>query len=375
MNFKRGLLFLGVVLILHLLYYGFYWWSFSHIESVKHADSFNSIYQLFARNDWGWYMRVATQGYSVAHSPGEIGCCDGVHFKQSEWAFFPLYPLLVRFTMLIFHLNSTMAAFWLSILLAWGALWVFYGCCMDLFGFQDKKAVMATLLFVLLPFNYYLHVYYTEALFFILVGGSFWAIKKKKLALMSLLVMMMVLTRPNGLVLLLPLFVFLVSLESDLKKNYKKLIAKCLWLLSGPMVFGLYCCYQYLMTGQFFAFSIAQRGWCRYLTLPYHAFFRDETWVCGFNSAYTLLVIGFWLYNLKKLTLPMNILVAVSILLPLCTGSVQSMARFIPLIFPLVVAFSEHFKPGWKNYTALVILFGLQLWSFYFWIVSDPMSY
>ena len=71
----------------------------------------------------------------------------------------------------------------------------------------------------------------------------------------------------------------------------------------------------------------------------------------------------------------MNILVAVSILLPLCTGSVQSMARFIPLIFPLVVAFSEHFKPGWKNYTALVILFGLQLWSFYFWIVSDPMSY
>ena len=375
MNFKRGLGFLLLVLGLKLAYYAFYIFCFYAFDLAHSSQGFNTIYQLFQRNDWGWYNVIISKGYSVAHSAAEIGCCGGEHFKQSEWAFFPFYPVLVRFTMLIFHLNSTMAAFWLSIILAWGALWVFYGCCMDLFGFKDKKAVKATLLFALLPFNYYLHVYYTEALFFLLVGGSFWAIKKEKLALMSLLVAMMVLTRPNGLVLLLPLFVFLVSLEPDLQKNYKKLMAKCLWLLSGPVVFGLYCCYQYLMTGQFFAFSIAQRGWCRYLTLPYHAFFRDETWACGFNSAYTLLVIGFWLYNHKKLTLPMNILVAVSLLLPLCTGSVQSMARFIPLIFPLVILFSEQLKPGWKNTFALIILFGLQLWSFYFWIVSDPMSY
>ena len=375
-RYKSGLLLLSMVLLLRTLYYLFYCWAYGHIAAVQHAGDFNSVDELFARNDWGWYRQIARAGYPIVHGITELGCCGCAQFKQSEWAFFPLYPALVAGTMQLLHLEPEVAAFALSLLFAWGALWVMYSCCLEIFQTDEKQAVLITLFFALLPFNYYLHVYYTEALFFTLLGASFLAVKRKQFWLLSLLTAMLVVTRPNGLVTLLPIAMYLFfQAQAQSQGNLKVFIKRSLWLAAGPLAFGLYCLYQHAMTGQYFAFSVAQIGWCRSFKMPYYSFFRDGSLPCQFNSIYTLVVLAYWIFNFKKVSAPFNALIAVSLLLPLCTGSVQSMSRFIPLIFPLVFMVASKLKHGIATYLLLACLFALQLWSFYYWIIADPLSY
>ena len=129
------------------------------------------------------------------------------------------------------------------------------------------------------------------------------------------------------------------------------------------------------MTGFFFAFSIAQDGWYREATFPIMSFFRKGDLATQFNSIYTILVIIYAIWIRKKLPLSLNIFILVSLLLPLCSGSVTSMTRFISVMFPLFMVLSISIHGLKKKYVILTVILLFHFFSYYGWLINHPISY
>ncbi len=339
-----------------------------YIQTVRKYDAF-------------WYQKITENGYPKANSKKEIGYSNGKEFKQSEWAFFPFYPKLMNGMNRALGLNYNSSAFILSLLFSFLSLIGMYWFSL-LFFKNDNQALFATFLFFLFPFSFYFSMFYTEALFFTFLIFSFIAIHFKKNLALSLLIIPLILLRPNGLVLLIPLFIYFLEQNNLLTKwkvNWSKLFTKTngIWIfafLTGPIAFALYCFYQYKMTGYPFAFSIAQAGWYREFMFPLLAFFRKGDTATQFNSVYTIVVIVYAFSIRKKLPLSMNALIWISLILPLCSGSVTSMTRFISIIFPISLIFAGQIEKIKFKIPILILITTLHLLSFSTWVFNMVIS-
>ena len=143
----------------------------------------------WAHWDGAWYSEIATQGY-------------GVRAPEST-AFFPLYPMLVKF-------GSALPggpAVWgvlISLLSTVFALFFVYRIAEDLYGVRVAK--VATLALAFFPTAFFLNAVYTEALFLALTAGTVWAARvRRNLLLAGLLGAFAAATRNLGVLLVIPL--------------------------------------------------------------------------------------------------------------------------------------------------------------------------
>lgn len=348
-----------------------------HIECNK-----TEFFSLFKRNDSSWYQKAAEEGYPKITNPLDLGYSNGKDFRQSVWAQFPFYPLCIRFIEKGLHLDFNYSAFILSIIFSVSGFIAFYLLCIAVFKINIDDSFVYTLFFMCFPFHYYYSMYYTEAVFFTFLGFSFIFIAQKKYGLMSIMLVPLVLVRPNGIVCLLPLFIYFLEegggfyqFYSDIKTfNWQK-IRNVLYFASAPIAFGLYCMYQKEMTDHYFAFAKAQAGWYKEFMFPLLAFFRNGEFFTQFNSIYTIAVMLVAIATWKKFPLSQNIFIWLTILLPLSSGSVVSMPRYISVIFPLMIYGSSFFvNTKWKYYFVFAALIA-QLITFYPWLISHPFSY
>ena len=150
------------------------------------------IWGPWQRSDTIWYTKIAERGYSA---------------DDLSTAFFPLYPLLIRATITLFPINSVAAGLIVSSLAALGAFIWFYQLTREQHG--DKTARRALLWLAIFPTAYFLFAAYTESLFLFFAVGSWWFAQKTKWELAGLMGGLAALTRPQGLLLALPLaFIF-----------------------------------------------------------------------------------------------------------------------------------------------------------------------
>jgi hypothetical protein len=143
----------------------------------------------WAHWDGAWYAEIATQGY-------------GVRAPEST-AFFPLYPMLVKF-------GSALPggpAVWgvlISLLCIVFAMFFVYRIAEDLYGVRAAK--VATLALAFFPTAFFLNAVYTEALFLALTAGAVWAARvRRNLLLAGLLGAFAAATRNLGVLLVIPL--------------------------------------------------------------------------------------------------------------------------------------------------------------------------
>lgn len=340
------------------------------VSPFKGADSF-------------WYQRIAENGYRKITEEKEIGYSNGPDYKQSEWAFFPAYPALIAGTSWLLHTGFDTSALIWSVILSVAAIWLYYwlGCC---YLFKNaNQAFFSALVLFLFPFSFYYSMFYTESLFFVCMVLSFLALYHRKYFLLFLVLIPLALVRPNGFILLLPLYLFFLEQQGVLGTNpfrlaalfQKKQLLPVLAFLSAPAVFILYGIYQYQSTGFFFAFSIAQKGWYREFMFPLLAFFRKGDIATQFNSVFTILVIIYVILIRRKLSLSMNVLIWISILLPLCSGSVMSMTRFVSVLFPVFAVMSAQLYQSRYKSVILIGILLLHFWSFYSWVVQHPIAF
>ena len=356
------------------------------IFSTSLISSDESVYtqyiQLVKKNDSFWYEKIARNGYREIRVKEEIGFSEAEKYTQSEWAFFPFYSYLNRYTSKIFGLSLDLSSLIWSVLFSTLAIIGVYWFGI-LFLHDERCAFFCTLVLFSFPFSFYYSMFYTEALFLTLVIFCLIAVYFRQYFLLALLLIPLSLLRPNGIIMVLPLYIFHLEKTGLLNKFHlkwkgltsKENIVRSTSFVVAPIVFGLFCWYQYVKTGFYFAFSIAQAGWYREFMFPVLSFFRRGDFATQFNSIYTLLVIAYAILIRKKLPLSLNIFVLISLVLPLFSGSVTSMPRFISTIFPLFLVLGAQIFRLTTKWLIYIIIAILHFVSLFWWISGHPISF
>jgi hypothetical protein len=143
----------------------------------------------WAHWDGAWYAQIATEGY-------------GERAPEST-AFFPLYPMLVRFGGGLLG-GPALWGVLISLLCTTLALFFVYRVAEKLYDARAARA--ATLALAFFPTAFFLSAVYTEALFLMLTAGAVWAASvRRDLLLAGVFGALAAATRNVGVLLLIPL--------------------------------------------------------------------------------------------------------------------------------------------------------------------------
>ncbi|MGI8436228.1 MAG: mannosyltransferase family protein [Chthoniobacterales bacterium] len=312
------------------------------------------------RGDAAWYLDLVEHGY-------EAGPFEAT--RQHNWVFYPLYPMLVR-----------LASFGTHQYLLAGALLsnAFFFCALLLFhrligalGYEGSIADRAVFYAAIFPVSYFFSLPLTESLFFLAVIGSFLAGARGRWWAAGLLGACAAASRPNGILLLPALAIFYLERSERAKWG-----AQILWLGLIPISLGGFMFFLWHRTGNPLAFLEAQSAWGRHrgsLLAPLIDYLWSPSAMIDpwnfrlLNFAAVILALGVAVFWTSQRAWAFAALTLFSLLLPLASGSLQSMARFVLVIFPLYLALALAGRRPWLDQTIRVIflvLFGVMTLSF-----------
>lgn len=306
---------------------------------------------------WGvwdsyWYIDIAQNGYSTVGSiPGNP--------DQTNFPFFPLYPLLMK------GLGQLAGDkyFFAGIIISNTCL-LFSGYLLYKLIEQDtdrKTARLSVKYLLLYPVSFILSGVFTESLYLCLMLLCFYLAKRRRWMLAGAAGMLLSATRTLGVLILLPLlFEYLQSIDfkpEKIRRNGSFLLLIPLGLLS-------FCLYSYQATGDFLFFKTSQAAWGRSLQNPAVVLWNALVQVNAEVSTKTLLETGFCVAALlllnvfySKIGFAYWLLGMYSIVIPLAAG-MASMARFTLPIFPLFIILAKLGRqhPSWDR--ALTLFMG-----------------
>lgn len=302
---------------------------------------------LALRGDGGWYFGIAREGYE--HRPFDASA-------QHNWAFFPLYPLLVR-------LVTTLTGDPLPTGVALSNLFLLLALCLLhkttlAWGFDEADADRAILYIACYPMSYFFSLFMTESLFLLLTVWSFYAARRERWWLAGVLGALASATRLSG-ILLLPILLILYW-----QQHGKRLSRSVLWLFLIPSGLLAFTLYLYSITGNAFAFRDVQGAWARrpgLFLLPLYEYIKDplniaQSWdfrLMNFAAAMLVFVCAFILIKRREWSLGLYTLA--SVILPLSSSQLQSTARYSLVIFPVFIVLAVAGRTPRADRTILVL--------------------
>ncbi|NHO33377.1 hypothetical protein [Acetobacter fallax] len=228
--------------------------------------------------DCAWYEQIAVQGYS---STPRLTPND---FAQGSWAFFPLYPLLIRAVAGLTGSGAHAAGFALNgvlfpVLVLLAVLYM-----RDRTPVADKDRTFCVLMLMLLPTTLWYRLPYTECLYGVLLLGCVMAMSKRRTLLAALLACALCLTRPTGLFCVLIAAAFhVLALPSAACRSDRRdrLIEGVVIILAGATGLSLFIFFLDRLLGDGLAFAHVQAAWGHRLRLPvvwiWHGFKHSRT--------------------------------------------------------------------------------------------------
>lgn len=148
--------------------------------------------------DGYFYVSIAEDGY-----PESIPRLEDGSIAQSNVGFFPLYPLTVRILDVAVPGGPAIAALLISTASALVATWLLWDLVRSISG--DEAATRAAVLFAVFPGAFVFSLAYTEAFVLALSIGAILAARRRSWWLAGVLALIASATRPDALVLLVPL--------------------------------------------------------------------------------------------------------------------------------------------------------------------------
>ncbi len=289
--FLLALAFYITLTCLHIWFYG----TASAVPgSWPLADWGAAFTSAWRRFDSYFFLHVAQRGYT----------------NQGLGAFFPLYPLLARLFAWPLAGHFTLAALLVSWLCAWGSFLWFYRLAARECG--TRVARFALLLLALCPVSFFAFAPYSESLFLLVSIGAVERARAGRLWQAGALAALGMLTRPTGILLLLPLAwewarrsPTILRLSTRLKERVTRQassevslavaenpLPRLAWLALGlvPLALLGYMLFLKLHNGNALAFLAGESAWHRHVTLPWDtvglfglAF--QQTWQAGDYTA------------------------------------------------------------------------------------------
>ena len=321
------------------------------------------LFKVFMENDSYWYKHIFDQGYPL-HVPGM--------WEQSAFAFFPLYPLLLKGIGLLFG-SFANSAFVLSLVLSF--FWVkgIYKY-MGSVGKSESDAFWLVLLLQCIPFHYFFHMFYTELLFSTLLFWIMHYSQKNNFTGVFALCILLGASRPTGLLFAFTIFLTVLIQIKPAQWFRKENIMRMLPFLGAPVGIGLFAIYCFQRVGSAFVFRENMIAWQRDYCWPWESFVTDRVEL-QYLGIYALLLVIIGLYAAFISKGKNLIIILPNLILPLCTGSIISYPRYVSVnhpIFEKLVSKFRFLKKPW----VLALLFLGNLATFAYWVlVHDVLSY
>ena len=278
--------------------------------------------------DINWYLSIAQEGY-------ERRPFDAT--TPHNWAFFPLFPLLLRFAHKLTG-DFVLTGMAMSSLFFFFALVLFHKTARE-FGFDEADADRSIFYLACFPTSYFYSLPLTESLFLFLTVGSFYAARRRAWWVAGALGALSSATRVNG-VLLLPALAVLYWLTY--RPNWRR--PQLLSLLLIPAGLALFMSYLYLITGNPLAFKDVLAAWGRtvgFFLWPFYDYLTNPLTIVVPWSFHTLnaaaagvgLACGIILLRRRMWSLAVYTLL--SLFVTLSSNLIQSQARYVMVLFPV----------------------------------------
>lgn len=207
--------------------------------------------------DSEYYLSIATVGYDdpdVGGIPSDFSwstfngqfCSPspGADCTSRNYAFFPLYPWLVRVLALPLHLfplspiaRSTLAAVILSLLGALGAMLALYAMTRGSLG--EEGGLRAAFYLLIFPSGFFLAQVYTEGLFLGLTFGALAFLLARRWGWSALLAALAVWARPGGALLVLPMGIVWL-MDKAWKDGWKSASLRGLAVILPVLSYGIW---------------------------------------------------------------------------------------------------------------------------------------
>lgn len=286
----------------------------------------------FIRYDSYHYKNIASDGYTAGDA-----------------AFFPLYPLLVRGVSYVTGINVSISMFLISFgfLLA-SAVILSYWLRFELKVRNAQLSPWTVLaLFALFPTSFYLALAYSESLFIFLTTTSLFAYRKGNYWLAAVAIALATATRVQGGAL--AIFFLVDYLASRKWMDWKKLLP----VAAAPIGIALYMAYLWITFGNPFEFIAAQQNWGR---LNSNVF---QNLITSLRPQYLwyLPVLAAMLWSVwKYLGKTWFIYCLIFILIPLSSGRLDSLNRYMIALPPLFLALALYLETKPRQLQTLYIV-------------------
>jgi hypothetical protein len=172
--------------------------------------------------DGGWFLNIAENGYA----------------DRNATAFWPLWPLLVRFVSEVFRIPLELAGVLTANALFLAALAVLHRLVSE--SYSPTTASRTVWLLALSPVSFFFSALYSESLFLLLMVGAVLCARHERWWLASLALFLAASTRSVGMLLALPLVIIAVQTYGrDLRRLLKPFAGLAAAGL-GPLLFAVH---------------------------------------------------------------------------------------------------------------------------------------
>lgn len=241
-------------LVSRLIFYATALFATTYVPALSTPLADSPLIDVSWQWDGAWYATIIQHGYSWR--PG----------VESNVAFFPLFPMMVRGVASIFNGTSfytlgvlmNNVIFFLALIAVWTYAQAKAGA---------QVAARTVLLVSLFPTAFFFSAAYSEPVFLLASAMSLGALHRREFLFAGGAGLFASLARPTGVLLVIP---YVLELMRDRRSTagIRSSLTKFFPALLIPLGVGLYVLYLGVEFGEPLAFAKAQAGWGRELTFP-----------------------------------------------------------------------------------------------------------
>jgi hypothetical protein len=309
----------------------------------------NDFLDLPARWDTGWYLGIANVGYQYLPTAEED--------HQQNIAFFPAYPLAMRYLSAVFGRQPLWTGVVISICAFYFALVYFLRLARSELG-NEERAVTAALLLATYPFAVFFSAAYTESLFLLTLVGAVYHFRQNQLWRSALWGFVCGLTRPPGCFLSIVLGLMAVAPMWD-AEHWRAILpppigwpnmGRRLLVASAPGLGMLtFSAFVYQLTGNPFQWTMQNVAWGRvyrgldsivsdrfdFITNNGLYNYASTQTIDLFYSLAVLLALVAVVPVYRRFGLPYAVFIILNVLPPMSAGGMLSMGRVTSILFPV----------------------------------------
>jgi hypothetical protein len=336
----------------------------------------NEFLNLPARWDSGWYIGIAAEGYRWEPSRAEV---------QQNIAFFPAYPMLMRYLALFLGRELL----WTGVLISWVS---FFWALVYLYRFtrerfDDASGRAAIALVACYPFALFFSTAYTEALFLLCLVGACYHFERDELWKAGAWGLVAGLCRPNGC--LLSVVLALIAARQVWPPDVRRLAAQwkpfalriAVAALPGVGML-IFSAFMYTLTGNPLQWTTQNAAWGRVyrgldtlvagnadvINQAMFTFAAEPTVDALQLAAVIFVLVTVWPVW-RRLGLAYAVMILINVIPPLLMGGLLSMGRVTSVLFPAFVwlgtSVPANHRTAW--YVAMAMLQALCAAAFFTW--------